>query len=98
MKTTAVCLILSLIVPSAGAGAATLAPPGVAACSNCHPAAAAKAGDAVLRPLAGRDAGEIVAAMSAFRAGTRPATVMGRIVKGFSDQEIAAIAAWWAAQ
>jgi cytochrome subunit of sulfide dehydrogenase len=36
--------------------------------------------------------------MQAFRAGQRPATVMDRIVKGFSDPEIAAIAAWYAAQ
>ena len=49
-------------------------------------------------PLAGRDAAEIVAAMTAFRNGTRPATVMDRIAKGFSDHEITAIAAWYAAQ
>jgi cytochrome c553 len=36
--------------------------------------------------------------MTAFRSGTRPATVMNRIAKGFTDDEIAAIAAWYAAQ
>jgi cytochrome c553 len=36
--------------------------------------------------------------MKAFRNGGRPATVMDRIAKGFSDDEIAAIAAWYAAQ
>jgi len=36
--------------------------------------------------------------MEAFRSGERPSTVMGRIAKGFSDDEIHAIAAWLAAQ
>jgi cytochrome c553 len=83
------------MLPSAGAGAATLPPPGVAACSGCH---AKSGGDPALPRLAGRSAAEIVAAMQAFRAGKRPATVMDRIAKGFSDDEIAAIAAWYAEQ
>jgi len=36
--------------------------------------------------------------MSAFRTGKRPSTVMDRIAKGFTDDEVAAIAAWYAAQ
>ena len=55
----------------------------------------------------GRDAGaasgrppapRIAEAMRAFRSGQRPGTIMPRIAKGFSDDEIAAIAAWYAAQ
>jgi cytochrome c553 len=49
-------------------------------------------------PLRGHDPAEIVAAMQAFRSGERPSTVMGRIAKGFSDDETRAIAAWLAAQ
>jgi cytochrome subunit of sulfide dehydrogenase len=52
---------------------------------------------APLPVLAGRDAGEIVGALDAFRSGTKPATVMDRIAKGFSHDETVAIAAWWAA-
>jgi len=48
--------------------------------------------------LVGRPAVEIVTAMQAFRSGQRPATVMDRIAKGFSESEIASIAAWYAAQ
>jgi cytochrome c553 len=71
-------------------------PAGASACSGCHPASA---GIATPMPrLAGRDAAEIVAQMQAFRAGQRPATVMDRIAKGFSDEEIQAIAAWYAEQ
>jgi cytochrome subunit of sulfide dehydrogenase len=51
-------------------------------------------GDSAVPILNGRPAGEIVSAMEAFRQGGRPATVMDRIAKGFSDAEIAAIAEW----
>lgn len=97
--TTATLAAFGLAASATLAQAIALPPPGVAACSGCHgssglqnPAAAA------LPPLAGRNAADIEAAMRAFRDGTRPATVMGRIAKGFSDAEIAAIAAWYAAQ
>jgi cytochrome c553 len=48
--------------------------------------------------LAGRNAADIVAALDAFRAGDKPATVMDRIAKGFTHDEAVAIAAWWAEQ
>ena len=67
-------------------------PPGASSCSGCH------GGVAPIPVLAGRNANEIVAAFDAFRAGTKPATVMDRIAKGFSPDETVAIAAWWAGQ
>jgi sulfide dehydrogenase cytochrome subunit len=45
-------------------------------------------------PIRGRDPAAIVAAMEEFRFGKRPATVMGRIARGFSEDEIRAIAVW----
>jgi cytochrome c553 len=48
--------------------------------------------------LAGYDASAMIAAMQAYRGGLRPSSVMDRIAKGFSDDEIRAIAAWFAAQ
>ena len=48
--------------------------------------------------LVRRPAVDIVTAMEAFRLGQRPGTAMDRIAKGFSESEIAAIAAWYAAQ
>ncbi len=67
-------------------------PPGASSCSGCH------GGVAPVPVLAGRDAGEIVVALDAFRAGTKPATVMDRIAKGFTHDETVAIAAWWSGQ
>jgi cytochrome c553 len=54
--------------------------------------------DTAVPRLAGQDPTAIVAALQAFRAGRRPATVMDRIAKGFSDDEIKSIAAWYGAQ
>ena len=76
--------------------AASEPPPGAAACSGCH-AAGAVGGTSVSR-LYGRDAGELMTALAGFRDGSVPATVMTRIAKGFSDDELRAIAAWLAAQ
>jgi cytochrome subunit of sulfide dehydrogenase len=81
---------------SAGLAGAAEAPAGAASCSGCHPASAGV--DTPVRRLAGQDPAAMVAAMQAFRRGQRPATVMDRIAKGFSDDEIKAIAAWYGAQ
>ena len=81
----------------AAAMAASAEPPaGAAACSGCHPASA-RVTSPVLR-LAGLDQARIVRAMEEFRSGKRAATVMDRIAKGFTDDEIQAIAAWYASQ
>jgi cytochrome c553 len=68
-------------------------PPGAAACLGCHTVAA---DGGPVPPLGNFTAQQIVTAMQAFRSGTRPATVMNRIAKGFSDEEIKAIADWYA--
>jgi sulfide dehydrogenase cytochrome subunit len=75
---------------------ATDAPPGAASCSGCHAPSAALG--TPVPPLNGRSAGEIVAQMEAFRRGKTQSTVMDRLAKGFSEAEIQAIAAWYAAQ
>ncbi len=71
-------------------------PPGASACSGCHPPAAVSG--VVVPPLHGRPAAEIVTQMAAFASGAQASTVMGRIAKGFTDDEVKAIAAWYAAQ
>jgi cytochrome subunit of sulfide dehydrogenase len=76
--------------------AAADAPPGAAACSGCHATGTAPASP--VSRLYGRDAGDIMTAMTGFRDGSLPGTVMNRIAKGFSDGELRAIAAWLAAQ
>jgi cytochrome subunit of sulfide dehydrogenase len=76
--------------------AASEPPPGAASCSGCHTSGPAAASP--VTRLYGRDAGEIMTAMTGFRDGSLPGTLMNRIAKGFSDDESRAIAAWLAAQ
>jgi len=71
-------------------------PPGAASCTGCHPATKSVA--TPVPRLNGRDAAQIVTAMTEFRTGKRATTVMDRIAKGFNDDETKAIAAWFAAQ
>ena len=87
-------MLVSLAGPASAVAAE--APTGASSCSGCHAAGAAV--QTSVPSLVGRPATDIVTAMHAFRAGQRPATVMDRIAKGFSESEIAAIAAWYAAQ
>ncbi|MEH2557058.1 sulfide dehydrogenase cytochrome subunit [Bradyrhizobium algeriense] len=75
--------------------AASDPPPGAASCSGCHSTGATASS---ISRLYGRDAGDIATAMTKFRDGSLPATVMNRIAKGFTDEESRAIAAWLAAQ
>ncbi len=88
--------IATLVASSSPSLAASDPPPGAASCSGCHAAGAVPASP--VSRLYGRNAGDIVTAMTGFRDGSLPATVMNRIAKGFSDDEVRAIAAWLAAQ
>ena len=68
-----------------------------AACAICH----GTEGRAVTKdviPLAGLPREHIASQMRAFRDGQRPATVMHQIAKGYTDQQIDAMAGWFASQ
>lgn len=94
MIATAILCLLR-IAPATAAGLAD-APPGALSCSGCHATSSAVKTD--VPRLIGRDPAAIVSAMQGFRAGTIPSTVMDRIAKGFNDDEIKAIAAWYGTQ
>jgi cytochrome subunit of sulfide dehydrogenase len=68
------------------------------ACAICHGTQGKPAPDAPLIPLAGLPQDHIATQMRAFRDGKRPATVMHQIAKGYTDAQIDAMAAWFAAQ
>ncbi len=96
--TSGILAVALMLVPLAGPGAAWAAdpPPGAAACSGCH--ATNAAAETPVPKIHGRRADETVALMAAFRGGSRPATIMDRIAKGFTEDETRAIAAWLATQ
>jgi cytochrome subunit of sulfide dehydrogenase len=69
-----------------------------ATCANCHGTnGKAFEGSAVVT-LAGMPKDYIVLQMKAFQAGTRPATIMHQLAKGYTDQQIEQIATYFAAQ
>jgi sulfide dehydrogenase cytochrome subunit len=69
-----------------------------AACAICHGTGGKVAPGAPVIPLAGLPQDHIASQMRAFRDGQRPATVMHQIAKGYTDAQINAMAAWFAAQ
>ncbi len=69
-----------------------------ATCANCHGTdGRAVQGSSVL-PLAGMDKNYLATQMRAFKTGSRPATVMHQISKGYSDAQIDILAGYFAAQ
>jgi len=92
----AVAAAIGLLSIAAAVVASAEPPAGAVSCSGCHPASFTVT-SAVPR-LAGQDRAAIVRAMQEFRSGQRAGTVMDRIAKGFTDDEIQALATWFAAQ
>ena len=92
---TAAVFVFTLSADALAAGPAD-APPGALACSGCH--ATARSVETTVPRLIGRNPADIVAAMQAFKSGQQPSTVMHLFAKGFSDDEVKAIAAWYGAQ
>lgn len=82
---------------SAPAFAADPAPAVLAgSCANCH-GTDGKGGGAI-PAIKGRPEEALLRQLQAFKAGTAPATVMGRLAKGYSDTQLAALAKHFAAQ
>ena len=89
--------VLGLAAPWCAAQDATLGRNLAATCANCHGTNGNVRGD-VVPALAGVPAAKIVAALAEFKAGTRPATIMHQIAKGYTDDQVRLIAAYFAGQ
>jgi sulfide dehydrogenase cytochrome subunit len=68
-----------------------------ATCAGCHGTNGAGSGTA-LPVLAGQPKDALVKSLRDFKAGTRPATVMHQIAKGYTEEQIEQIAAYLAMQ
>ncbi len=68
-----------------------------ALCAGCHGTHGNSAGPAT-PSIAGMSEKHFIDAMEAFRLGRRHSTVMERIAKGFSQEEVRQLAAWFSAQ
>lgn len=90
---TASALVISASAIAVPPNAAMLAN----ACAGCHGTNGASAGTS-MPSLAGQSKEVIVEAMKNFRSGARPSTVMGRLAKGYTDADFAAMGGFFAAQ
>ena len=68
-----------------------------ATCANCHGTQGRPRGTA-MPPLAGMKADAMLALMADYRNGKRPGTVMPQIVKGYSEEQLRLVAAYFAAE
>jgi sulfide dehydrogenase cytochrome subunit len=96
MKALRFLCVVGSAFAALGPAMAASPPPGAASCSGCH--AVHQAASPAIPAIYGRNPDEVIAAMAAFRDGSRPATVMNRIARGFSEDEVRSIAAWLATQ
>ncbi len=69
-----------------------------ATCANCHGTDGKAVPGEAMVALAGMSKETIVAQLQAFRDGKRPATVMHQIAKGYTDEQMQSVAAYFAAQ
>ena len=79
-----------------------LSPKGVqsmaSACAMCHGTNGKPVANSPVAGLAGRPRDEIVQSMAQFKAGSKPATIMHQIARGYTEGEIAALADYFSKQ
>ena len=97
MRIGLVCAAMLAAVPMGAAAKDPAARNLAAPCAICH-GTGGQSATGVVNSLAGMPQGDFTARMNGFRNGTRPATVMHQIAKGYADPQIAQVAAWFAAQ
>lgn len=66
-------------------------------CAGCNGTNGASAGE-YMPSIAGLDKGYLESVLDDYKTGLRPSTIMGRIMRGYTDQEVAAIATFFAGQ
>ena len=69
-----------------------------ATCANCHGTNGRVVEGSSVVSIAGLDKAYMIAQMKAFKDGTRPATIMHQLSKGYSDAQIETLATYFAAQ
>jgi cytochrome subunit of sulfide dehydrogenase len=69
-----------------------------ATCANCHGTDGRAVNGSSVVTLAGLPRDYIVEQLKGFKAGTRPATIMHQLSKGYSDAQIEQIACYFASE
>jgi cytochrome c553 len=95
----ATTLLLAMSVPAAHAQTSTLNTQFLASnCANCHGTNGHSVPGSPVPGLAGYERNAFIERFNAFKKGERPATIMHQISKGYNDEQIAALATYFAAQ
>ena len=90
-------MLAAVLAWSAAAQAQDAAARGMAAtCANCHGTDGRSVG--TVAGLAGVDKAYMAQQMKDFKTGKRPGTIMHQLAKGFTDEQIEQMAAYFAAQ
>ena len=69
-----------------------------ATCATCHGTNGRAVQGAGMEALAGLDKAKALQKLSEFRSGAKPASIMHQISKGFTDEQLDLLAAFFAAQ
>jgi cytochrome subunit of sulfide dehydrogenase len=93
LAVTLLCFAGVVSVPAYAQNANYLA----ANCANCHGTDGNAQGPGSW-PLAGKSKSFIIEQMAAFKSGTRQATIMHQIAKGYSDEQVAVLAEYFSKQ
>lgn len=93
---TALCL-------AATAGIASAQDPDLArnlaaTCANCHGTNGKAVAGSGMEALAGTDKDKLLQKIRDFKSGSKPATIMQQIAKGYTDEQMDLIAGYFAAQ
>jgi cytochrome c553 len=67
-----------------------------ATCANCHGTSGVSVGE--VPSLAGRPKDELIRKMQDFKTGRTQGTIMPQLAKGYTDEQIDVVAAWYAAR
>lgn len=107
MKIVMLCSALAMLMcaPAFAARPVSAGERLAATCTACHGTRGNTGGEtgsqtagAALPLLAGQPKETLLASLKAFKDGSRPATIMTQLAKGYTDEQLEQIAAWFAAQ
>ncbi len=103
MKKTQTTVGLALLALILAPGLAAAQDPNLARnlaanCANCHGTNGKAVPNAGMPSLAGEPKEQLVKRLQEYRAGSRPATVMHQLSKGYTDEQIDLLAGFFAAQ
>lgn len=95
--TLGICLLVSATMAHAGSTDPNLARNLAATCANCHGTNGKAKPGAGMDALAGMDGAKLLQKLKEFRSGSKPGTVMPQISKGYTEEQLSLVAAYFAA-